>query len=816
MAVPDPAAFERLGVFYLGAGYDLARGARTDDLVLYDSKDLTTHALCVGMTGSGKTGLCVGLIEEAILDGVPAILIDPKGDLANLMLAFPTLEAAEFEPWVHPDDAERKGVSVGDFARDQAGRWKDGLASWGQDGARVAKLRDAAEFTIFTPGGDAGRKLSVLSSFDAPPEAVRADAELFRQLAATTVSSLLGLLEIDADPVQSREHILLTTLLLEAWKSGRACDVPSLITQVQAPPMAKVGVLDIETFFPAKERFGLVMKLNNLLASPSFAAWTEGEPLDAGALLRTADGRPRVSILSIAHLSDAERMFFVSLLLNQVVGWMRRQSGTSSLRALLYMDEIAGYFPPVANPPSKPPLLTLLKQARAFGLGVALTTQNPADLDYKGLGNIGTWFIGRLQTERDKARILEGLKTANQQASAARDDAELDRMLSSLGNRVFLMNNVHEDGPVLFTTRWTLSYLRGPVDREGIRRLMAGRTEASAGAGGGLRAAAPGEAEPGERRPRPALAPGVVQYFLPARAVAPAGASLAYEPRVAGVVQVLYADAKRGVNSTEEITVLCPFGAGAAVVDWAGAAACATTAADLAGEPAGDADYDEPPAAAGVAKNYAAWGRELVNWVVANRALELRRSPSTGLVSEPGEAEREFRARAAQAGRESRDAAVEKVRAQFAKRMESLDGKLRTARDRVAREKAQSQSQMWQTAMSVGTSVLGALMGRKKFSAANISRAGTAMRGAGRSYKEQQDVGIAEESVEALEQQRAALEQEAQSALAGTQASMDPATESLETILLRPAKARVTVRSIGLAWCPAWRDALGNSTPAWE
>jgi hypothetical protein len=393
--VPD---FEKLGVFYLGREYDLKAGKPLDKPLLYDSKDLVTHAVCVGMTGSGKTGLCLTLLEEAAIDGIPAIVIDPKGDLGNLLLTFPDLQPSDFQPWINANEAKNKGMSVEDYARDRAATWQKGLADWGQDGARIKRLRDAADFTIFTPGSNAGVSVSIMKSFAAPNPEILNDKELLRDRISTTATSLLGLMGIDADPLQSREHILLSTILNNQWQAGKDLELATLIHQIQTPPVNKIGILDLESYFPEKDRFALAMRLNNLLAAPGFEAWLEGEALDVDSLLHLPSGKPRIAIFSIAHLNDTERMFFVSLLLNQVLGWVRTQPGTTSLRALLYMDEIFGYFPPVANPPSKLPLLTLLKQARAFGLGVVLATQNPVDLDYKGLANAGTWFIGRLQT----------------------------------------------------------------------------------------------------------------------------------------------------------------------------------------------------------------------------------------------------------------------------------------------------------------------------------------------------------------------------------------------------------------------------------
>ena len=441
-----------------------------------------------GMTGSGKTGLCLTLLEEAAIDNIPALVIDPKGDLSNLLLTFPQLRGEDLEPWINAEDAQKKGLSTLEFAQQQADLWKKGLAEWGQSPDRIQRLKDAADFTIFTPGSTAGFPVSVLNSLDAPPSSILEDKELLRERISTTVTSFLGLLGIQSDPLQSREHILLSTLLNNAWNQGQKMDLAALIQQIQTPPMNKVGVLELESFYSSKDRFELAMQLNNLLAAPGFETWMEGEPLDVQSFLYTATGKPRVSIFSIAHLSDSERMFFVSILLNQVVTWMRTQSGTTSLRALLYMDEIMGYFPPVANPPSKAPFLTLLKQARAYGLGVVLATQNPVDLDYKGLANAGTWFIGRLQTERDKARLLEGLEGAAASTGMRFNRKQMEETLAGLGNRIFLMNNVHEDAPEVFESRWALSYLRGPLTRDQIKLLMESKkkgTQSRADSGGG-------------------------------------------------------------------------------------------------------------------------------------------------------------------------------------------------------------------------------------------------------------------------------------------------------------------------------------------
>ena len=444
---PTARDYEKLGLFYLGERTE-PEHARTP--LVYDSKDLTTHGLCVGMTGSGKTGLCLSLLEEAAIDGIPAIAIDPKGDLANLLLTFPELRPEDFAPWIDEAQATRHGRTVDEHAAAVSKRWREGLAETGQDPSRIKRLRDNVELTLYTPGSTAARPLSILRSLTAPPAALRADADALRDRLGGAVSGLCALLGLDPDPVRSREHVLLATLVSHAWTEGRDLDLGDLVGAILDPPMPRIGVMDLETFFPKKARQALAMQLNAVLASPTFAAWRQGDPLDVSSLLRTPSGKPRVSILSIAHLSEAERMFFVTLLLGEVIAWMRTQPGTGSLRALLYMDEVFGFFPPVAEPPSKRPMLTLLKQARAYGLGVLLATQNPVDVDYKGISNCGTWLLGRLSTSQDVARVLDGLEGAA--LGSDFDRAATETLLAGLPPRTFYMRNVHDDGPALFRT----------------------------------------------------------------------------------------------------------------------------------------------------------------------------------------------------------------------------------------------------------------------------------------------------------------------------------------------------------------------------
>jgi len=809
---PSLQDFEKLGAFYLGRSYDLEDESPGKDLIIYDSKDLVTHAVCVGMTGSGKTGLCICLLEEAALDGIPAIAIDPKGDLTNLLLTFPQLRPDDFRPWINEDEAQREGVSPDEFARQQAVLWKGGLAAWGQDGARIERLRRAADFAIYTPGSNAGIPVSILSSFAAPPPAVRDDPELLGERVNTTTTSLLTLSGLDADPVRSREHILISAILGDIWRSGTDLDLPALIQKIQTPLIGRVGVLDLESFFPSTERFALAMRLNNLLASPTFNVWMEGVPLDVGRLLHTEQGKPRVSIFSIAHLNDAERMFFVSLLLNQVLGWMRGQQGTASLRAILYMDEVFGFFPPVANPPSKTPLLTLLKQARAFGLGVVLATQNPVDLDYKGLSNAGTWFLGRLQTERDKARVLDGLEGAAGESGTRFDRGAIDRLLSGLGKRIFLLHNVHEDAPQVFETRWAMSYLRGPLTREQIKRLMdplkATAAEplpqavaAPAGKSSGPGATGEEVGGLGARPTAPVLPPGIPQYFAPPPAASVDG-RVRYAPMLFGVGHIQFQDAKLGVEIDRELAFVTAVAAGPIPVDWSAAVETALTPSDLQTEPVPRAEFTNLPPAATKSKNYETWGKDFARWLAQSHRLELLRSPRSGQVSAPGESEREFRVRLQDAVRQRRDEIAERLREKYAPKIALLNERIRRAQQAVQRERDQAQQEKVQTAVSIGTTIVGAFLGRKRITPGTLGRATTAARGAGRAYKQAQDVGRAEETLQTLQGQLAELEAEFKSEVDAVEGTADALAEPLEATVLRPKRTQITVKMVSLVWMP--------------
>jgi hypothetical protein len=816
--------YERLGAFYLGREYNLGTKELKDELVLYDSKDLVTHGVVLGMTGSGKTGLCLAILEEAAIDGIPAIIIDPKGDIANLMLTFPELRGEDFRPWINEEDATRKGKSPDEFAQGQADLWKKGLGEWGQDGERVRKFTECVDINIFTPGSNAGIPVSILSSLEAPPFEIIDDAELFGERIETTVTSLLALLGIDADPIQSREHILLSTIFSESWQKEENLDLEKLIGQIQAPPFEKVGVLDVESFYPEKKRFELAMAMNNLLAAPGFKTWLTGDPLDIKRMLHTPEGKPRISIFSIAHLSDAERMFFVSLLLNQTLAWMRAQSGTTSLRALLYMDEIYGYLPPTANPPSKKPMMILLKQARAFGLGVLLATQNPVDLDYKALSNMGTWFLGRLQTERDKMRVLDGLEGAATTQGSTFNRAAMEQTLAGLGARVFLLNNVNEDAPVVFHVRWVLSYLRGPMTRSQIKQLMdpkkAGRQENAAAAPGGTvkavdvataTAATPDRtsgASTAANDGRPDLHGGIDQYFLPI--VNPReGGDLVYVPAILRSAEIYISDSKLNVDGRKTITLLNKVNADA--IEWAKNLSLVGAVASFGTNPHQPCTFAALPEIASERSNYTQWKAEFVDYVYTECGLEVLHSRGLDTYSRPGEDETDFRLRLQDSARQKRDALVDDLREKYAKRIGKLEDDRKSASRTLEREKAEASSAKVDTAMTIGKTLLGALFGRKSRRSASSS----ATR-AGNAWTQSRQAQVAEDRVEDLDRQLERLDAELREEIDQARTALDPMTEELETVKVTPLKKNITVNAVGLIWLPYYRVSEFELAAAWQ
>lgn len=839
---------EKLGSFYLGKEYDLANRKLLDTPVNYDARDLTTHAVCVGMTGSGKTGLCLDLLEEAALDNVPALLIDPKGDITNLLLTFPDLLPEDFLPWINVDDARRKGLTPEEFAATQAKLWSEGLASWDQSGDRIRTLKSSADFAIYTPGSEAGLPISIISSFNSPGLNWDTESETLRERIQGTVSALLGLAGIEADPVRSREHILLSTLLEDAWRRNEAMDLAKLIASVQKPPFQQVGVLNLEAFFPEKDRFGLAMALNNIIASPSFAAWLKGDPLDIPSLLYTPEGKPRHSIFYIAHLSEAERMFFVTILLETFISWMRSQPGTTSLRALVYMDEVFGYFPPSANPPSKRPMLTLMKQARAFGCGIMLTTQNPVDLDYKGLTNAGTWFIGKLQAERDKARLLAGLESAMAEAGSLSDTRVLDKLISSLESRVFLLHNVNEDGPVVFQTRWAMSYLRGPLTRQQVKQLMADRKPAAPAAPARRTAgesaaaastastafatevAAPasvtGAGPAGFSNIPPVAPPGVNQVFLSVTIreseslrvleskvggrITATNQQLVFQPALVGLASVAFADRKLGLDETQELALMLPLDPDARSVDWRNAQPVEISERELETQPPRDALFAGGiPASVSAARGLTKMATDLTDHLYRNQAFTLLYNPTLKVYANPDETERDFRARCQLVAREKRDALVDDIRKKYDVKLQRLADRKAKQEEDLVDSKAQLTGRVGEEILSGLDSVAGlfGLFGRRK-SVSSLSKVATKRR---ITAKAQADIDKTKAEIARLEEDLATLQSDMEAEMSEATDEWTQAAEQIEEVKVTPRKSDIDVHLVTLAWMPSWEVSYQDS-----
>lgn len=794
--------FEKLGQFYLGKEIDASTGERSDNLLMYDSRDLTTHAVVVGMTGSGKTGLCLDLLEEAAIDRIPAIVIDPKGDISNLLLTFPNLTPEEFRPWIDEGQAARKGVSPEEFATMEAEKWKKGLGGWGQGPERIQMLRDRVDMRIYTPGSTTGRPLTILKSFSAPSEAVINDLDSFQDRIASATSGLLALMGIDADPINSREHILISKILETAWREGKDLDLGKLIGQIQKPPFARVGILELDNFYPDKDRQKLAMTMNNLLASPSFANWLQGEPLDIKKMMHTDEGKPCVSIISIAHLSDEERMFFVTIVLNEMISWMRTQAGTSSLRALFYMDEVFGYFPPSKNPPSKQPMLTLMKQARAFGLGCVLATQNPVDLDYKGLSNAGTWFLGRLQTERDKARVLEGLEGASSQAGSSFNKAKMEATLAGLGSRKFLMNNVHEDEPVVFETRWAMSYLRGPLTRNQIQDLVRSDEtydpEAIAAAQMVTRKTAHVETPPVPTvDPRQLIPDSIDQFFVEPNEYVSSGDRLVYRPALIAKGRLHYVRATYKVDEWKEVTHLASISGGELPDEVWQDSEEVNERLSLERRPVEGAEFDTLVDDLQKSKNFKTWSKEFKEYLYREKPAKIWRCTKLKKYSDPNESLGDFKVRLEQLVSELRDDEVEKLRKRFGKKFSTLRTRIRKAEDRIEVEKEQYQEQKMASRMSIGATLLGALFGRKSTRSATST-----MRSFSRSSKEKNDIERAEDNLEDLELQFEDLEKEFNDAVAKVEDKLSVDELEYEDLTIPPRKSDLSVEQFGVVWLP--------------
>jgi hypothetical protein len=458
---------------YLGGTRPLDGAGKTSRHEL-PPDDLITHGVVVGMTGSGKTGLLMVMVEEALRAGVPVVMIDIKGDLPNLLLTLPHLAAEEFAPWLDDRAASREGSTVEQEASRLAGQWQGWLADWNLDASDVADLRARAAPRVLTPGSTAGEPLHVLSFLELPSPLWQTDVEGARESLSASISLLLRLVGRDPDPTRSRDHVVLSVFAERRLRAGAPADVASLLEDVRHPPLETLGAMPIDEYLPKRDRTSLATALNTLLASPTFEAWRMGAPLDVAAWVAPRpDGRTPAVIVSVAHLDDDERALVLGVVLDQFLAWVRTQPGSPQLRALLVLDEVYGFVPPhPANPPTKRPIVSLMKQARAFGVGVLLATQNPMDLDYRALSNAGVWCIGRLQTDADRRRVVDAM--ASEGGIAGAEPAELAEVIKMLAARWFVVRNVHRPPNLaLLQSRTTLCWLRGPMTRGDLKRLTA-------------------------------------------------------------------------------------------------------------------------------------------------------------------------------------------------------------------------------------------------------------------------------------------------------------------------------------------------------
>ncbi len=774
--------YEKLGLFYLG------QDVESDSLTLYKSKNLTTHAAIIGMTGSGKTGLGIGLIEEAAIDNIPSIIIDPKGDMGNLCLTFPDLSPADFEPWIDPVDASNKGVSTEEAAAATAALWKDGLAKQHQDPSRIEKLRNV-DTTIYTPGSSAGVGINVLGSFDAPGEAVLDDPDIFGALINTTVSSLLALVSVKGDTLRSKEFLLLSRIFSHFWQRGENLSLEALIGQIASPPFSKIGVLNLSDFYPQKERLDLAMLFNNVLSSVTFSSWIRGEALDIQNLLYDEHGKAKISIFSIAHLSDDQRMFFVTLLLNRFVGWMRTQRGSSTLKALLYMDEIYGYFPPSKNPPSKTPMMLLLKQARAFGVGVILSTQNPVDIDYKGLSNIGTWFIGKLQTRQDISKVIDGLagKIKNMNKN------EIIQRISKLKGHTFFLKSAHDDEAKLFSTRWVLSYLKGPLSKQDIRTLMADKKE---------HLVTEKPTKPTGRasittstlNSRPILSDAIVQYF---NNDCHMSEEAFFYPALVTEAKVHFVSLRRQINETEILTLKLPLDEREDALSWEDAETADETFAYLDKQPGSNAQFAPLPALIQKAKNLTAAERTLKEYLYRNRQMELFRCKRLKLESAPNESRRDFGLTVTQVLREKKEERIEKLSKKFDTKMATLQKRHHKALLKLEKEESDVTAKTTDTAISVGLGIFDALFGSRRSA---ISKGSRALRGGKSVIKERADVARAEDALVAIEEDIERLKEDFQLQIQDIAESFSAENYPVESFFLKPRRTDIRIEKIALVW----------------
>ena len=796
---------------YLGGVLD---GDDVEAPLRFPADRLTRHGVFIGMTGSGKTGLSIGLIEELAMRGVPIIALDPKGDLGNLALIFPKLDGPSFEPWVDGGEAKRKGISRQELAESKAGKWKKGLDGWGIGPDRLAEYRDRIALTVYTPGSEAAVPVDVMAALGQPDAAVMEDADSLRLLVGGTVAALLSLVGVEADPLTAPEHLVLARIIEEAWAAGEALDVESLILRIVDPPFTKVGVFPLDRFWKPDKRMGLAMKLNAVMASPTFAPWMKGVPLDIGAMMHVGDRVP-ISVFHLSHLDDAQRQFFGGLLLQRLVAWSRSQPGTSSLRGLLFLDEAFGYLPPhPKNPPTKQPLLTLMKQARAVGFGVVLATQNPVDLDYKALTNAGTWAIGRLSTKQDVERVAEGLRSAS--------GSDLTAAIGTLKPRQFVLRDVSEDAPIRFTSRWAMSFLRGPVSRGELKDLpglvVPAGSESGSGSDSGGRASsgstasapsrpAPPPKLPGSATPPPTPADVDVAWldpravfsarldgaFAPHRQASREDGNLLFRPALFAQLRLRFDEERAGfIQDEEHVRVYFPLDRGLPSEPME----VAFDEDDLLGSAPPEAVHDSLPDFLDERSEFATAKKALVDDLYRGEARGQFTCPPLKLHGRSGESREDFEARC-------RAAIEDRVDAELAKLSDRSEAKIRRLRERIRKKESQveqlegkAKGQQAQELLNGAEMLASLFFSKRKRSMGSVAtRRRTTAAAKAR-------LSSAEDDLESLEEQLADLALELEEASEEARAEAEELLDGIEEREVRLEKNDIDVVRFGVLWVP--------------